>query len=142
MAVHIRPKELVRRYTEEVWSKGDVDAMPEILTQHQIYHDPAGSGEEHLSEFATFIQRYRDAFPDLRFDVSHMVEEGDHVAFWGRVTGTHEGPFMGLEPTGRQIDIMGISAVRLEDGKIAERWANFDILGMLQQLGVEPLGTL
>ncbi len=71
-----------------------------------------------------------------------MIEEGDHVAFWGRVTGTHEGPFMGLEPTGKRIDIMGIGAVRLKDGKIAERWANFDILRMLQQLGMDTLGAL
>ncbi|MFC6732455.1 ester cyclase [Haladaptatus sp. DYSN1] len=112
------------------------------MTPHQVFHNPADSGEEELSEFATFIRRYREAFPDLRYDVSHMIEEGDYVAFWGRVTGTHEGPFMRLEPTGKRIDIMGIGAVRLEDGKNAERWANFDILRMLQQLGMDTLGAL
>lgn len=54
------------------------------------------------------------------------------------MTGTNEGAFMGLEPTGNEIDIMGIGVVRVEDGKVAERWANFDLFGMFRQLGVDP----
>lgn len=133
-----RSKRIARRYVEEVWNGGDVDAMDEILTRDQLYHDPTFDGEEDLEEFKRFIREYREAFPDLRYDVDDYVAEGDTVAFWGRVTGTHEGPFMGSEPTGNEIDIMGIGVVRVEGGKIAERWANFDLFGLFQQLGIDP----
>ncbi|WP_101295995.1 ester cyclase [Halegenticoccus soli] len=133
------PKEVARQYVEVVWNRGDIDALDGILTAHQLYHDPTGDAEEPLLEFKDFIQGYRQAFPDLHLKVDRYIAEGDSVAFWGRTTGTHEGSFMGLDPTGKTIDIMGINVVRVEDGKIAERWANFDLFGLLQQLGANPL---
>ena len=132
-------KNVARRYVEVVWNEGDIKEIDEVLTDHQMYHDPTGDGEEPLSEFKEFIQGYRQAFPDLQLDVDRYIAEGDFVAFWGRATGTHEGQFMGIEPTGNRIDIVGINVVRVEDGKITERWANFDIFGLFQQLGYDPL---
>lgn len=131
-------KRIARRYVETVWNEGNVAEMDELLTVDQVYHDPMADGEEELDEFKAFIRQYRTAFPDLRYDVDEYVADGDKAAFWGRVTGTHEGPFMGTEPTSNEIDIMGIGVVRVEDGKVAERWANFDLFGMIQQLGIHP----
>ncbi|WP_227355242.1 ester cyclase [Haladaptatus salinisoli] len=133
-----RNKAVVRRYADEVWGEGNVDAMDELLTPEQVYHDPTFSGAEHVDEFKEFIRGYRAAFPDLRYDVEGIVAEDDYVAFWGRVRGTQEGEFLGVPPTGNRIDIMGIGVVRLEDGKIAERWANFDVYGMMKQLDADP----
>ncbi|WP_313695293.1 ester cyclase [Halorarum halobium] len=82
----------------------------------QRYHDPTGDGEEPLSEFKQFIRGYHEAFPDLTLAVDRYIAEDDLVSIWGRATGTHEGPFMGIEPTGNQIDVMVISVVRVEDG--------------------------
>lgn len=121
-----------------MWNEGNVDGMDEILTTDQLYHDPTSDGAEDLEEFKQFIRGYREAFPDLRYEVEEYIAEGDKTAFWGRVTGTHEGPFMGVKPTGNEFDIMGIGVVRVEDGKVAERWANFDLFGMFQQLGISP----
>lgn len=131
-------KQVTRRYVEEAWNEGNVDGMDEILTAHQLYHDPTFDGAEELEEFKGFIRGYREAFPDLHYEVEEYIAEGDKAAFWGRVTGTHEGTFLGAEPTGNEIDIMGIGVVRVEDGKIAERWANFDLFGMFRQLGIDP----
>ncbi|WP_222913231.1 ester cyclase [Natrinema sp. SYSU A 869] len=133
-------KEIARRYVEAAWNEADVDTMEDVLTEQQVYHDPTGSGEEPLSEFKSFILGYHETFPDLHFEVDRYIQEDDYVAFWGQVTGTHEGPFMGIEPTGETIDIMGINVVRVKDGKVAERWANFDLFGILQQIGHDPLG--
>lgn len=135
------PKEVARRYVEVAWNEGNIEEMDEILTKDQVYHDPTGDGEEPLSEFKEFIQGYHRAFPDLTFSVDRYITEGNLVSFWGRATGTHKGSFLGIEPTGNRIDIMGINVVRVNDGKVAERWANFDIFGMLQQLGHEPLSV-
>lgn len=133
------PKEIARRYVEVVWNEGYTDEMDAVLTDHQIYHDSTGDGEEPLSEFKQFIHGYREAFPDLYLDVDRYITEDDIVVFWGRVEGTHEGLFMGIDSTGNSIGIMGINVVRVENGKIAERWANFDIFGLLQQLGFDPM---
>lgn len=132
-------KDIARRYVEAMWNEGEVDTMDDVLTEHQVYHDPTGSGEEPLSEFKEFISGYHETFPDLHFEVDRYIQKDDYVAFWRRMTGTHEGTFMGIESTGQSINIMGINVVRIGSGKIAERWANFDIFGLLQQLGYDPL---
>ncbi|WP_101296098.1 ester cyclase [Halegenticoccus soli] len=75
------PKEVARRYVEVVWNRGDINAMDEILTAHQLYHDPTGDAEEPLSEFKDFIQGYRQAFPDLHLKVDRYIAEGDSVTF-------------------------------------------------------------
>ena len=140
-AQETRNEEIARRYAEEVWGEGNVDVMDDLLAEDQIYHDPTFSGTEHVDEFKEFIRGYHETFPDLRFDIEGMIAEDDTVAFWGRASGTHEGEFMGIPPTGNRIDVMGINVVRIEDGRIAERWANLDLFGMLRQLGVDPLAT-
>ena len=133
-----RIKAVAREYVERVWNEGDIEGMDEVLTKDQLYHDPTFDGAEDVAELKEFVRNYREAFPDLRYEVEEYIAEGDKAAFWGRMTGTHEGAFMGLEPTGNEIDIMGIGVVRVEDGKVAERWANFDLFGMFRQLGVDP----
>jgi len=68
-----------------------------------------------------------------------MVAEGDKVATRWTMTGTHQGELMGIPPTGVRITVTGISMSRFADGKLAEGWNSYDILGMMQQLGVIPL---
>jgi predicted ester cyclase len=80
----------------------------------------------------------RTAFPDLRFEIEELVAEGDVVA--GRLTmsGTHEGPLMGIPPTGRAVRQDHMHFVRFEGGKAVEHWGVRDELGMMRQLGVVP----
>ena len=67
-----------------------------------------------------------------------MIAEGDKVAVRFTLRGTHGGDLMGIPPTGKPVAVTGIDINRIADGKIAERWANFDALGLMQQLGVIP----
>jgi predicted ester cyclase len=67
-----------------------------------------------------------------------MLAEGDLVATRKTFRGTHQGPFMGLEPTGKQVEIGLIDIVRVVDGRVTEHWNAVDNLGLLQQLGVLP----
>src|SRR3712207_2730681 len=84
------------------------------------------------------ITMLRTAFPDLHFAIEHLVAEGDTVA--GRVTlsGTHEGPLMGMPPTGRSVRQASMHFVRFRDGKAIEHWGVRDDLSMMRQLGVIP----
>ncbi len=81
----------------------------------------------------------RTAFPDLHFTIEELVAEGDTVA--GRLTmsGTHQGPLMGIPPTGRSVRQDHMHFVRFRDGKAIEHWGVRDELGMMQQLGVITL---
>ena len=80
----------------------------------------------------------RAAFADLRVTIEDLVAEGDKVVKRFTLRGTHTGAFEGLPPTGKQIMLDGITIVRLADGKIQEIWEAYDMLGVLQQLGVIP----
>lgn len=77
----------------------------------------------------------REAFGDLRFETEDVIAEDDKVVLRVRGQGTHEGSFMGVERTGREIEMSGIVILRVEDGQIVERWATFDTLGTLRQMG-------
>ena len=95
-------------------------------------------GIEAHNQFATM---HRTAFPDLRFVAEDVIAEGDKVVERRTSSGTHQGELMGIPPTGRQTTGSGVSIFRVANGKVAEQWVNWDMLGLLQQLGgIPPLG--
>jgi steroid delta-isomerase-like uncharacterized protein len=88
--------------------------------------------------WAGFMTYFTTAFPDAQIAVQGSLSEGDMVASRWTITGTHQGDFQGVPATGRQITINGIDMSRVVDGKIAEHWAQFDIVGVMQQIGALP----
>jgi steroid delta-isomerase-like uncharacterized protein len=131
-------KKIVRRAFEEPW-KGNLDVVDELTARDYIGHDPANPeplrGPEGVKEF---ISSYRAAFPDARITVEEQLAEGDLVATRWSGRGTHEGELMGIEPTGKQVIVSGLTISRLKDGKIVEEFQNWDNFGMMQQLGAIP----
>jgi steroid delta-isomerase-like uncharacterized protein len=86
-----------------------------------------------------YLDPFYDAMPDWQITQDFILAEADRVASRGTITGTHSGTFMGVPPTGKKVSWTGIIIFRLdEEGKIIERWQDFDAFGMLQQLGVIP----
>jgi steroid delta-isomerase-like uncharacterized protein len=132
-------KALARRALDEVWTRGNLDAIAQIYTPGYIIHDPNepadAIGHEGLRQQVTL---YRTAFPDLHFDIISQIAEGNTVVTQWRSTGTHNGDLRGIAPTGKSITTTGISISRIENGKAAEEWVNWDALGLLRQLGVIP----
>ena len=80
-----------------------------------------------------------DAFSDLKRPVDALVAEGDKVVARWTSMGTHDGPFQGIQPTGKTVTTTGITIFRLENGKIVEEWSESDMMGMLTQLGAFPI---
>ena len=76
------------------------------------------------------------ALPDLRITQADSITEGDKTAFRWIMSGTHEGESMDVAPTGKLVTVMGIDIVRIVDGEILEYWGEFDVMGMLRQIGV------
>ena len=113
-------KEVVRRFVEEVMNGGDLDAADELVAPNHVNHDPTAPGVPPGPEgVKRLIRMYRSAFPDIRFETGEMICEGDTVAHRWTLTGTHEGALMGVEPTGRRLEVAGVEMNRVENGKIS-----------------------
>lgn len=131
-----RNKAVVERFVREVVNEGRYDVVDELFAEEYVRHDPSMDEEARGPEgFKEAVEMWRTAFPDVEMTLETIVAEGDLVAFRTTETGTHEGPFMGIEPTGKRIDLTGNVMHRLEDGKVTETWACFDMLGLFEQLG-------
>lgn len=126
-------KRTVRKYPEAV-AAGELHVLEEICTEDVISHAPLGEpqGHEALKEYEAPVH---DAFPDFDVTFEDLIAEADRVAMRLTIRGTHEGEMMGIAPTGTQVEFQNVIFHRMADGKIAERWVQPDVLGLLQQLG-------
>lgn len=132
-------KAIVRRVIEEVWNRGNLAVIDEIVADHYVGHDPSVPMPIQGPEgFKTWVGVARNAFPDFHIDLDDLVAEGDRIA--GRITmrGTHRGDLAGIPATGRQVSFGGIFIRHLEDGKFVEGWDQADMVSLMQQLGVLP----
>jgi len=128
--------ELVRRFYEEVWNRGNVDVADEVFADDYVRHDwrpsqaaPGPAGQKRIAA------DFRRAFPDLRFDVEMIISEGDLVAARWIAEGTNSGAWAGQPATGRRARFSGVNIFRFQDGKVAEIWNHRDDLGLMEQLG-------
>jgi steroid delta-isomerase-like uncharacterized protein len=131
-----RNKDLARRFFDEVWNRGDEAGIDRYIANDAAGNDPTfGTGRE---AFRAQWQKWRVAFPDLHFAVEDLVAENDKVVTRWTLTGTHQGEFQGIAPTGRRISVTGMSLDRIAGGQIAEGFDAWDELGLHRQLGAAP----
>ena len=133
-------KVAARRMIEEVWNQANLGLIDDLVAPNATFHDanvPNGTftGPAGLNQF---VQIYRGAFPDVRLTINDQIAEGDQVVTRWTATGTHKGELMGIAPTGKHATVTGVDIDRYEGGKVVEAWASYDMLGLLQQLGVVP----
>ena len=130
-------KPIIRRFWEEGTNQRNWAVLDEIVAE-----DYAGHGVETSPGRAGLkaeLAGYTTAFSDLQFTLDELVAEGELVVSRWTARGTHTGPLMDIPPTGKFVTITGISIDRIVNGRIVEGWTEFDMLGMLQQLGAFPL---
>jgi steroid delta-isomerase-like uncharacterized protein len=129
----------VRRLFEEVWNKGNVQVIDELIAPTYTHHDTStpdvGRGPEAEKKR---VSLYRNAFPDIRFTIEDLLAEGETVVARWSCRGTHKGEFNGISPTNKQFNITGVSIARFTNGKMFEGYVNSDALSLMQQLGVVP----
>jgi len=133
-----RNKALLRRFYEELWSQGDLEAIPELVAEDFVDHHPLPGAPPGREGLAALVTRWRTAFPDMRETVEDLISEGDKVVGRFTMRGIHSGEFMGVPPTGRSVTMSGIDIVRVAGGKIAELWYGEHLLELMQQLGSVP----
>ena len=119
--------------------RGDLSVYDDLLTPDFVNHG-GPAGELHGPQaFRDAYVGFSTAFSDFHTTIDIMVAEGDYVVAYGEAGGTHDGPFMGLPPTNRQMRWTGVAIYRLDDDlRIAERWQEIDGLSMFGQLGLLP----
>jgi steroid delta-isomerase-like uncharacterized protein len=128
-----------RRTYEELFNQGNLTIAEEVIAPDCVNHEvPPGMNNQGPESLRQVVRMLRTAFPDLHFTIEELVAEGDTVV--GRVTmsGTHQGPLMGIAATGRSIRQAQAHFVRFRDGKGVEHRGVRDDLSLMQQLGVIP----
>ena len=116
-------------------SKGNFDALDQILTPDYVVHPEEARGRDGLE---AMVQGYRDALSDLRVHIEHQFTEGDFVATRYTITGRHDGDLMGTPATGKDVAFSGLTISRCENGRIAEEWELVDTISLLGQVGALP----
>jgi steroid delta-isomerase-like uncharacterized protein len=133
------PTAIARAFFDEVFSHGDLDLVDELFAPDYVGH-PSGPEQELRGPQGVkeYIGRLRDGVPDLTLTIEDQVADGDKVATRWTARGTHDGQLLGAAPTGRTATVTGITIQRLGAGRIVEGWTSWDMLGLLQQLGIAP----
>jgi steroid delta-isomerase-like uncharacterized protein len=116
-------------------SKGNFDALHQIVTADYVVHPEEANGPDGLAEM---VQGYRSALANLSVSVEHQFTEGDYVATRCTIRGRHEGELMGTPPSGRDVEFTSLTISRCRDGKIEEEWELVDTVGLLRQVGALP----
>jgi steroid delta-isomerase-like uncharacterized protein len=136
-----RNKAIVLQMFEETWNSGNLAFIDEVIADDFHDYPPKRffttplQGKQSLYDA---VKGFREGASDFHFEALQTVAEGSHVTYLGRASGTHDGTFFGVPPSGKPFSVLGINEFHLEDGKIVERWGVFDVMGMMMQIGLIP----
>src|SRR5918998_1224280 len=125
-------KTIAERFNEDVWGRGDEAALEELLDPDFVDHDALPGQSPDREGHRQILAAFRHAFPDLNVTTEDIVAEGDRVVSRWTAHGTHQGDLMGVAPTSNEETIKGIDVLRVAGGRIVERWAQFNDLGVMQ----------
>ena len=129
-------KAIVRHWIDEVWCKKNIAAVDEFMAGNFVFDWAPPGVPSDIHGYKKAVTILLTAFLDLQITVDDIIAEGDKVAVRWVGDATHEGEFLGIEPTGKKVVITGVSFVHIVDGKILEEWSEMDLLGVIQQLGM------
>ena len=130
-------KALLHRLVEE-WNKHNLAGVDELFAPDYVCHGSGVIPDIDLAGWRQLIPALWTAFPDQHYSLEDLIAEGDKVVSRYTLRCTHQGDFMGIPPTGKQVSFTGIEIDRIEEDKIVESWFSSDLLGFLQQLGAIP----
>ncbi|WP_112271842.1 ester cyclase [Lentzea terrae] len=121
-------------------NSGDLElickVIDEVVHPDVVFHAPVPSGLTGVEALRQVWVTLLRAFPDIHVAIEDVIAEGDKVVYRNTVTGTHQGEYRSLPPTGRSVRYDEIFILRFADGLIAEIWGVVDVFGQLRQLGV------
>jgi predicted ester cyclase len=128
-------KAVVRRNTEEVQSQGNFDVFDELFASDFIDHAPQRNSGADKEGVRGLYKMLRAAFPDFRAEIHWQLADGDLVTTFKTYYGTHQGPFLGIAPTGRKVHFEAVDVMRVKGGQITEHWGVGNLLAVMLQIG-------
>jgi steroid delta-isomerase-like uncharacterized protein len=118
---------------------GDISRFGDLVADDFVEHEEIPGLPPTKDGMLEYFGLLLSAFPDMRMDVEDLMADGDKTVARVRATATHDGEFMGVPPTGKQVAIQLIDIMRFDgDGLVCEHWGVADMLSLMQQLGVVP----
>ena len=130
------------RRLQDATNTGDVEliakTIDELVDPDAVIHTPLPIQATGATLLKEVFGRLLRAYPDLHITVEDLIEEGDKIVSRQTVTGTHQGEYMGLPPSGRPVTYNEIFIVRFAGGRIAETWGIVDVFSQMKQLGAIP----
>ena len=114
------------RLTDEVWNRGNLDAVDELLAPDFTAHNLPEGFPPDADGFKQAVSLYRTAFPDMTMTLEDIIADGDRVVVRWSARGTHGGDLAGFPPTGRPVSVTGIGIHRFVGGRIVENWSQFE----------------
>jgi len=131
-------EQIARLVIEDVWNRGHRATLDRVLADDCVMHLDNETDIRGRDAYWAFVRRYRAAFPDLSVTVADTVSEGDKIVLRLTLRGTHEGSFLGVDPTGRSVEVSRMVVHHLDDGRIVETGIAEDTVRLLHQLGAAP----
>lgn len=116
----------------------DEAAVRAVVHDDLVSHGALGDVRGPDGFVGIMLENVHRGFPDAHVELVAVIQEGDLVSFRLDGSGTHLGPFLGVEPTGKTVRVRGIHHARVQDGRIIEHWQGPDILAMLLDMGMFP----
>jgi steroid delta-isomerase-like uncharacterized protein len=132
-------KDLIRRLMA-AYQSPEPSRLDSLLVEDYVHHDPSlpPDMQRGRENYKQVLASFHSAFPGFSMEIDDMIAENDKVAVRWTFRGTHRGELMGVPASGKQAEITGSETYRCANGRVVEGWANFDALGLLQQIGAIP----
>jgi steroid delta-isomerase-like uncharacterized protein len=134
-------KAVVRRNTEEVQGRGNFEVFEELFAEDFLDHTPQPGRTPDKAGARELYRTLRAAFPDFHAVIHWQIADGDRVTTFKTYHGTHEGPFLGVAPTGRTVHFETVDVMEVRNGKITAHWGVANLFSLMQQLGAWPPTT-
>ena len=129
------------RRTYELLSAGDVDGFGALVADGFVEHDEVPGLPPTKEGVLDLFRGYLAAFPDFRMEAEEILPSGDKAVARVTASGTQDGEFMGMPPSGKFVEVRLIDIMRFDDeGLVCEHWGIADMFSMFQQLGAIPAG--
>jgi len=130
-------KEVFGRLYHSVWNQRRLEFIDKIIAKSHALGDPTVSGGAvGPAAYRRQVERFLKGVPDLKFNIDETVSEKDKLVVVWTVSGTHRGEFLGIPATNKKVSFSGITINQIADGKILESTVLWDVLSLMQQLGI------
>ena len=127
-------KRIVQQFIDDIWNNNNLAKIENYWTPDCVNHVLPPSANRGLENLKASHQPFFEAFSNICIEILDQIAEGDKVVTHLVFRGKHTGEFFGVLSTTKSVEMRGIRIDRIQNGKIAEHWAVFDIADLMQQL--------